>query len=267
MRGLDPEKTYLDHEDLDALLEAGFQEDLEPALDPGPETLDGPSPPSAAPPAATGPAAVTEPAGPPDPAPGTAAPPGALDLERRLAALADRLEAALAPPGDGLVDALERLFALHREGLLTDGERDLAKARILGLAEPPGPSRRVDRGRHRSTLCVDFDGVLHSYESGWRGALAIPDPPVAGAIEWLVAAAERYDLAITSARSAHPGAVEAMKAWLRRHGLPERVLERISFPLTKPPAELYLDDRALRFEGTFPSLDSLTGLTPWTHAP
>ena len=26
-------------------------------------------------------------------------------------------------------------------------------------------------------LCLDFDGVLHTYSSGWKGADVIPDPP------------------------------------------------------------------------------------------
>ena len=26
-------------------------------------------------------------------------------------------------------------------------------------------------------LCLDFDGVVHSYTSGWKGADVIPDPP------------------------------------------------------------------------------------------
>jgi hypothetical protein len=34
-------------------------------------------------------------------------------------------------------------------------------------------------------LAIDFDGVLHSYKSGWKGAKNIPGPPVDGAIEWL----------------------------------------------------------------------------------
>ena len=38
---------------------------------------------------------------------------------------------------------------------------------------------------HRPILCVDFDGVIHSYTSGWEGIDMIPDPPVEGAIKWL----------------------------------------------------------------------------------
>lgn len=35
------------------------------------------------------------------------------------------------------------------------------------------------------TICIDFDGVLHSYTSGWQGEDVASDPPVPGAIEWL----------------------------------------------------------------------------------
>lgn len=30
------------------------------------------------------------------------------------------------------------------------------------------------------TVSFDFDGVIHSYRSGWKGAAVIPDPPVEG---------------------------------------------------------------------------------------
>ena len=35
-------------------------------------------------------------------------------------------------------------------------------------------------------ICLDFDGVIHSYTSGWKGAAVIPDPPVPGALEFIV---------------------------------------------------------------------------------
>ncbi|HBQ09800.1 MAG TPA: hypothetical protein DEF51_00950 [Myxococcales bacterium] len=172
-----------------------------------------------------------------------------------------------AGSADDLVSALERLEALQSRGFLTPAEATRAKERVLSgedLSDLPGEVQRVGRGKHRRTLCLDFDGVLHSYRSGWRGPLSIPDPPVDGAIRFLTQAAERFDLAICSVRSSFPGAIEVMKAWLREHGLEERVLARIRFPVAKPPAELYLDDRGWRFTGTFPTFDELADLAPWT---
>jgi hypothetical protein len=42
---------------------------------------------------------------------------------------------------------------------------------------------RVGVTRLRRTVCLDFDGVVHSYRSGWRGATVIPDPPIHGTAE------------------------------------------------------------------------------------
>jgi hypothetical protein len=115
----------------------------------------------------------------------------------------------------------------------------------------------------KKTIVVDFDGVLHSYASGWKGATVVPDGPVEGAFEWLTAAVERFDIAIYSSRSREKGGIEAMRDWLAREGLAERVLEQLKFPRTKVPAHVYLDDRGWRFEGTFPELDALDAFQPW----
>ena len=112
---------------------------------------------------------------------------------------------------------------------------------------------------------IDFDGVIHSYTSGWLGATAVSDPPVPGAIEWLTEMSTKYTLAIFSARNRHAGAVDAMKAWLLQFGLSEEVLKKIKFPKQKIPAHLYIDDRAWRFEGTFPSTDLIDAFKPWNR--
>lgn len=115
------------------------------------------------------------------------------------------------------------------------------------------------------TICIDFDGVLHSYASGWQGADRIDDPPVAGAIDWLrgLIAGGQVRPAIYSSRSGQPGGVHAMQAWLVRHGLPREEVEAIAFPREKPAAFLTIDDRAICFEGVFPSAETMLAFKPW----
>ena len=125
-------------------------------------------------------------------------------------------------------------------------------------------------------LCLDFDGVLHSYSSGWKGARNIPDPPVAGAIEWLDSLVEDgeavcamaprfrdFDVCIYSSRSRYWGGRKAMKKWLLKWGFRDDKLENIRFPLMKPPAFLQIDDRAVTFTGTFPSVQEMLAFKPW----
>ena len=59
-------------------------------------------------------------------------------------------------------------------------------------------------------LCLDFDGVIHSYTSGWKGADVIPDPPVPGAMAFLWDATDHFRVAIFSSRSNQPGGMKAM---------------------------------------------------------
>lgn len=126
-------------------------------------------------------------------------------------------------------------------------------------------------------ICVDFDGVLHSYTSGWKGADVIPDPPVPGAIEWLANFVEGgdglwYTIAIYSSRSNHKGGIKAMKDWLRychAEKFPnentEHFIIQIKFPTEKPPAHITIDDRAICFRGTFPSKIELDAFKPWNR--
>jgi hypothetical protein len=145
-------------------------------------------------------------------------------------------------------------------------------------------------------LTLDFDGVLHSYTSGWKGARIIPDPPVPGALEFIVTALDRFRVAIHSSRSHQWGGRRAMKQWLRRelvilkddHGnVPQwwgnrimrsafadpwedevrhaayLVVKQIKWPLFKPPSMVSIDDRCITFTGEWPGFDELNRFKPW----
>lgn len=126
-------------------------------------------------------------------------------------------------------------------------------------------------------ICVDFDGVIHSYASGWKGADVIPDPPVPGAIDWLIAHLPVPDAlgmappyegpypVIYSARSSQRGGIKAMKEWFVKHGLNEWYIRDniLKFPETKPPAFLTIDDRAICFTGVFPTSAEMMAFQSW----
>lgn len=112
-------------------------------------------------------------------------------------------------------------------------------------------------------LCLDFDGVIHSYTSGWRGADVIPDPPVDGAFDFIAEAQQHFRVMIFSSRSGQPGGILAMQRWLTTHGLPEPVWLALEFPTEKPPATVTIDDRAIQFTGKWPDMDDLIGFEPW----
>ena len=112
-------------------------------------------------------------------------------------------------------------------------------------------------------LVLDFDGVIHSYTSGWTDVCEIRDDPVPGALNFIREALDHFEVAIFSTRSGHPGGVEAMQQWLEKHGLEAEFRERMLWPVAKPPAYLTIDDRALLFTGTFPEPSRLKSFRTW----
>lgn len=126
----------------------------------------------------------------------------------------------------------------------------------------------------KQTICVDFDGVLHAYRTPWRGAHIIPDEPVAGALEWLESAVDDFAVCIYSARSRQPGGIDAMKRWLAKWAIShfdhdqvalKRFMAKLRFPTEKPPAILYIDDRAWCFRGQFPTKQQIQTFRPWNR--
>ena len=132
---------------------------------------------------------------------------------------------------------------------------------------------------HKKILSVDFDGVIHSYSSGWKGATNIPDKPVFGSLEWLdefiithctvpdefcaMAPEGEWELCIFSSRSRYWGGRKAMKKWLLFWEFDPRLLPAIKFPLFKPASTVLLDDRAITFTGHFPPFQNILNFKPW----
>lgn len=118
-------------------------------------------------------------------------------------------------------------------------------------------------------LCLDFDGVIHSYTSGWKGARQIPDPPVPGAIEFIHGALiNGWDVVIHSSRARYFGGISAMRAWLRRNAgnmwdTMGPSLCEVRFARWKPSALVTLDDRGVLFTGTWPDFEQLRAFKPW----
>lgn len=128
----------------------------------------------------------------------------------------------------------------------------------------------------KPTICLDFDGVVHQYRSPWQAATIIPDDVTDGFFEWAERAAPHFTIAIYSSRSKEPGGREAMMLWLHAQRKKWRLgggksetdnPVAFDFPAHKPPAVLYIDDRALRFDGDWSALDpvALLAFKPWNR--
>lgn len=123
----------------------------------------------------------------------------------------------------------------------------------------------------KTILFIDFDGVIHAYRKGWSGPDIIDDEPVRDAktgknsIQWLreLIRSGKFKIHIWSRRG-REGA-QAMAEWLVENGLEVRYLKEITFEDDKPPAHIFIDDRAIGFQGHFPGAFELSRFTPFTY--
>ncbi len=107
----------------------------------------------------------------------------------------------------------------------------------------------------RLTACVDLNGVLDHFQ-GWTGKYE--DYPVRDdARKLLVGLQDRgYRVVILTARTN----LEGVHNWLADNGLAEWVDEVTNI---KPPAYIYIDDRAVRFNGDVrETLDEIDNFKP-----
>lgn len=113
-------------------------------------------------------------------------------------------------------------------------------------------------------IAIDFDGVLHSYTSKWKG-LDKFDDPVEGAVPWLKSLIhdDRFTATIFSTRCGQPGGTKNLILWFMAVGLTDEEVRTLHFSATKPPAFVFIDDRALKFDGVFPSADCIALFKTW----
>lgn len=112
----------------------------------------------------------------------------------------------------------------------------------------------------KQTVVFDFDGVIHSYTSGWQGVTVCDDPPVPGikeAIEAIRSAG--YEVVVVSTRCATAEGLEAVQLYLDGYGIVVDCVQK-----EKPPAIVYIDDRAICFDGHPETLlGKIQNFKPW----
>lgn len=131
--------------------------------------------------------------------------------------------------------------------------------------------------RSKRILCIDFDGVIHSYEKGWQDG-KIYGTVTPGFFEWVERVRDHFKLVIYSSRSKADDGVIAMGVWLHEERNkwiaaggqrnPTEPLE-IEFATEKPPAWLTIDDRCIPFLGDWKAqslvVESLLRFKPWNQ--
>ncbi len=112
----------------------------------------------------------------------------------------------------------------------------------------------------KKTVVFDFDGVIHSYTSGWQGIDVIPDEPVNGikeAIDNIRNAG--YEVVVVSTRCKESIGKTAIWVWLDSNNI-----DVDDVMAEKPPALVYIDDRAICFDGEAKTLlDKINNFSPW----
>lgn len=145
------------------------------------------------------------------------------------------------------------------------------------------------RPSHYPILCIDFDGVIHSYEEGWKDG-SIYGSLVPGFLDWAKHARKWFQLVIYSSRSKDMLGPHMMASWISAeagkagwhttdfpspgHSDTMRLLQAneaevilLKFAAQKPAAFLTIDDRAVCFNGDWsdPAFNpsTLVAFKPW----
>lgn len=130
----------------------------------------------------------------------------------------------------------------------------------------------------KPTICIDFDGVIHSYEHGWRNG-EIYGTVTPGFWEWAARMKDRFTLVIYSSRSKDIDMRGAMWRWMQDQwkiwadDQDENPIAMISFTdfqfaHEKPSAFITIDDRCICFDGDWSKItaESVFNFKPWNKS-
>ena len=111
----------------------------------------------------------------------------------------------------------------------------------------------------KKTIVFDFDGVIHKYSNGWQDG-SIYDEPVAGIKDVIDnLRALNYKVVIVSTRCQTDYGMVTIRNWLVNHNI---IVDNIC--KEKPPALVYVDDRAICFDGNANTLlDKIVNFRTW----
>jgi predicted phosphatase len=109
------------------------------------------------------------------------------------------------------------------------------------------------------TVCLDFDGVIHGYKSGWKGYAVITDPPVPGVKEAIDELRKTYMVKVFSTRCKKPEGREAIKKYLEKYDISVSAICE-----EKPSAFIYVDDRGFKFDGNWSAaVEAIKNFKSW----
>jgi hypothetical protein len=150
---------------------------------------------------------------------------------------------------------------LNRAGENIETYRRVAKQ---AEALPPSDEQVISPDR-KKTVAVDFDGVINSYKSGWKGP-AETDELVIGAAHALRELFELgHKIIVFSTRANTPEGEETIRDYIMEVTETPEIYNSIEVTDRKPVADVYIDDRAIPFTGDWKeTLEQIKNFEPWT---
>lgn len=110
---------------------------------------------------------------------------------------------------------------------------------------------------NKKKIFIDFDGVLNNYK-GWKGDGELFEP-LPDTKEFLKSLSQNYEVYVFTTRER-----EAVCKWLIRYHLTDFIKDVTN---RKEPAYLYIDDRALKFNGDYmKTLEEIEKFSPHWQA-